>query len=98
MEIGLNKWRFYEWVASATELLRELGGRPTSLLGSGFLGVWPFWAEIISFLLLVWDSGEYGPWNALWGERLFGRLLFWTYTLAGDMTFVVTTPFNRKVI
>ena len=51
-----------------------------------------------SFFILAWDSGEYGPWNALWGERLFGRLLFWTDTLAGDMTFVVATPFNRKVI
>ena len=51
MEIGLNKkWRFYEWVASAQELSREFGGRPASLLGSGFLGVWPFWAEIISFI------------------------------------------------
>ena len=83
-------------MASAQELSREFGGRPASLLGSGFLGVWPFWAEII--FILVWDTGEYGPWNALRGERLIGRLLFWTNTFAGDMTFVVTTPFNRKVI
>ena len=55
-------------MASARELLRELGGRPASLLGFGFLGVWPFWAEIIFFIILAWDSGEYGPWNALRGE------------------------------
>ena len=34
-------------MASERELSREFGGRPASLLGSGFLGVWPFWAEII---------------------------------------------------
>ena len=51
MEIGSNKnWWFYEWVASERELSRDVGGRPASLLGSGFLGVWPFWAEIISFI------------------------------------------------
>ena len=51
MEIGSNKnWWFYEWVASARGLSREFGGRPASLLGSGFLGVWPFWVEIISFI------------------------------------------------
>ena len=37
-------------MASARELSREFGGRPTSLLGFGFLGVWPFWAEIIFFI------------------------------------------------
>ena len=51
MDIGTNKiWLFYERVASEQELLMEFGGRLASLLGSGFLGVWPFWAEIISFI------------------------------------------------
>ena len=51
MEIGSNKnWWFYEWVASERELSREFGGKPASLLGSGFLGVWPFGAEIIFFI------------------------------------------------
>ena len=39
MEIGLNKkGLFYEWVASAQEVSREFGDRPTSILGSGPFG------------------------------------------------------------
>ena len=54
IDIGTNKhWLCYEWVASERELSREFGGRPTSLLGSGFLGVWPFRAEIIFLFLVV---------------------------------------------
>ena len=53
MDIATKKyWLFYEWVASEWELSREFGDRLASLLRSGFLGVWPFWAEII-FLFLV---------------------------------------------
>ena len=37
---------FHEWVASDRELSREFGGRPTSFLGFGFLGVWSVRTEI----------------------------------------------------
>ena len=73
-------------MASARELSREFGGGPASLLGFGFLVVWPVWAEITVF---IFSCGIVGITDLGLPCRACGQtwlLLFWLATFAGDMT------------